>query len=166
MDSVNDKYGPLNAVSAERQKRYAKVQECERRLAHEAVALVRSRRDVDASEPPMFGAKAHVTETDDTPSYHQLRVILDEVYAQASQGKGRERHAGNEDWTKQPWATTAKAVGPGFMLGQALKKVMESEGLHGEHKSAELLGAMHYIAMAIHYHRDHRAPDDVAEVPW
>ena len=82
-----------------------------------------------------------------------LQRVLDDVMCQASAGKGIERHDNGNPWVDQPWARITDAVGLGFTLGQALKKIEESEGMEGDRKTNELLGAMHYIAMAIHHHR-------------
>ena len=85
--------------------------------------------------------------------FNALQIVLDEVMEQASVGKGKERHDNGQPWVDQPWARITDAVGLGFPLGQAMKKIEESKGMEGDRKTNELLGAMHYVAMAIHHYR-------------
>jgi hypothetical protein len=87
--------------------------------------------------------------------FARLGDILDEVYAQAAYGKGQERHANNKPWHAQPWVDITNAAGIGFLTGQALKKTTESRAMDTGAACKEMLGAMHYLAMAIHYRRTH-----------
>lgn len=85
--------------------------------------------------------------------YVELRKVLAAALAQAASGKGMERHGNSEPWENQRWARVSREVGPGFMLGQAIKKIGESQGFtEAERIERELLGAMNYIAMAIYYY--------------
>ena len=85
-----------------------------------------------------------------TDRYAALRNVLDAAHAQAATGKGAERHANGEDWTKQPIFTIAQQVGDGFNAGQVIKKVQEAQQMaaRGEFQRAqhEVLGAIVYAA--------------------
>lgn len=81
-------------------------------------------------------------------------AMLEDVYRcaveQASKGKGKERHAEDgEPYERQIICEVARRVGLGYPLGQAVKKVYESQRLGGERGIAELLGALNYIAAAV-----------------
>lgn len=85
-----------------------------------------------------------------TDRHTSLRNVLDAAFAQAATGKGAERHANGEDWTKQPIFTIAQQVGDGFNAGQVIKKVQEAQQMaaRGEFQRAqhEVLGAIVYAA--------------------
>lgn len=85
--------------------------------------------------------------------YSALRRVLDDAFTQASEGKGRDRHADGEAFHDQPWSRITSAVGLGFPLGQAAKKIEEGKRLAdaGEpgRAVAEWLGAIVYLAMAV-----------------
>jgi len=87
--------------------------------------------------------------------YKSLKDILNLAYLQASEGKGKERHAKEgQAFEDQPICSIARDledVGIGFQLGQAKKKIIESQRLaqFPGRSIAELLGAINYIAGAI-----------------
>ena len=82
--------------------------------------------------------------------YATLRKILDAAYDQAANGKGKERHANDLPWDKQPIIEIGKLHGAGFNAGQATKKLQEAQGMvaRGQHDAAyrEVLGAIVYAA--------------------
>ena len=84
--------------------------------------------------------------------YESLGLALGEAVAQASRGKGADRHAGKgEQFADQLIMSIPKRLGEGgecFCLGQALKKICESRRLAPAPARAELLGAINYIAAA------------------
>ena len=84
--------------------------------------------------------------------YESLGLALGEAVAQASRGKGAERHAeSGEKFSDQLIMSIPKRLGPGgecFCLGQALKKICESRRLPPDRARAELLGAVNYVAAA------------------
>jgi len=86
------------------------------------------------------------------PGYKPLQDALDAAYAQASAGKGLERHADEKPFTRQPLMETTRLVGVGFPIGQALKKTGESVRLlelrGPDAARAEILGAIVYLAAA------------------
>ena len=91
--------------------------------------------------------------TIDVPEgYESLGLALGEAVAQASRGKGAERHAeSGEKFSDQLIMSIPKRLGPGgecFCLGQALKKICESRRLPPDRARAELLGAVNYLAAA------------------
>ena len=81
--------------------------------------------------------------------YKRLREVLDEAFAQATQGKGKDRHATGEDVTRQPTLLIHGWLGGGFCDGQAIKKIVEARRLSPDRKRAERLGAIVYTAFAI-----------------
>lgn len=90
-------------------------------------------------------------------AYEKLEDVLNRALIQASEGKGNERHAhslsgGVVPFHEQPMQQIADMEGPGFLTGQAIKKIRESKGLPTkEQRTKELLGAINYIAGAIIY---------------
>lgn len=85
----------------------------------------------------------------DSPGYYSLAAILERAFKQASEGKGKERHANSLPFDRQPMQTIAGQYGVGFLLGQAAKKSQESQGLPHDRAVAELLGAINYLAGAV-----------------
>lgn len=85
----------------------------------------------------------------DAPGYYSLAAVLERAFKQASEGKGKERHANSLPFDQQPMQTIAGAHGVGFLTGQAAKKSQEALGLPHERKIAELLGAINYLAGAV-----------------
>lgn len=90
--------------------------------------------------------------------YKALRSVLECAFEQASNGKGKERHADNvEYFQNQQICEIGRrlegnlAAGPLF---QAVKKIYESGRLDKNGAIAELLGAINYIAAAIILHYD------------
>lgn len=91
-------------------------------------------------------------------NYTTLRTILDAAFAHAATGKGKERHARDLPFDKQPMMETTRLVGPGFPLGQAIKKAGEAAGMieRGEISAAEAecLGAINYLAGCVVWMRE------------
>lgn len=83
------------------------------------------------------------------PGYESLAAVLEQALEQAQNGKGRERHATGQPFDQQPIMTIADMVGPGYQLGQAIKKLQESQRLDISAAIAERLGAINYIAASI-----------------
>lgn len=80
------------------------------------------------------------------PGYETLANVLQRALDQAQDGKGAERHADSKTFDQQPMQTIAGQVGPGFLSGQAIKKIQESQQLPAGRDVAELLGAINYLA--------------------
>lgn len=80
--------------------------------------------------------------------YDPLRRVLQLAFDQAAKGKGKERHATDNPFLEQPIMEIARMVGPGYQLGQAMKKTQEASRLPNERARAELLGAINYLAAA------------------
>lgn len=91
----------------------------------------------------------------DTPpdAYSGLRRILDMAFQQASQGKGKERHANGREFDRQPIMELARMHGLGYPTGQAAKKLQEAHTLlrlRGKEAAIqEILGAINYAAAAV-----------------
>lgn len=83
--------------------------------------------------------------------YDKLADVFRRAFEQASEGKGKERHA-NEGvpFEIQPMSTINIEQGSidGFLY-QARKKCLESKRLPDGRAQAELLGALNYIAGAV-----------------
>jgi len=94
------------------------------------------------------------------PQYRLLRTILEAAFAHAATGKGKERHARDLPFDKQPMLETTRLVGPGFPLGQAIKKAGEAAGMieRSEYSAAEAecLGAINYLAGAVAWMRERK----------
>jgi hypothetical protein len=93
-------------------------------------------------------------------NYTTLRAILDAAFSHAATGKGKERHARDLPFDDQPIMQTTRLVGPGFPLGQAIKKAGEAAGMieRGELSTAEAecLGAINYLAGAVAWMREQK----------
>lgn len=81
--------------------------------------------------------------------YNDLFIVLQQALWQAQDGKGSERHGNGLSFTEQPALTITRAVGRGFPLGQAMKKIQESQRMGDDAAKRELLGAINYLAAAI-----------------
>jgi hypothetical protein len=106
---------------------------------------------VEIVEPPKRYRPTPPIQQDDL--YARLREILDASQAQASQGKGKERHAvaGENFENQQICEITRRLSGhpAAGALFQSVKKIYESGRLPKERAIAELYGAINYIAAAI-----------------
>lgn len=93
----------------------------------------------------------HASEDKD---YATLRAVLDDAFAQAASGKGRERHARGNPFEDQHMQTISKLLDTDRgMAFQAIKKLTEGLDLPDpEARKKELLGAINYIAGIIVYH--------------
>jgi hypothetical protein len=88
--------------------------------------------------------------------YSALRKVLEDACKQASDGKGRERHADNNRFEDQPIMQITRLVGDhpvGALAYQAIKKTIESGRLYKLRGAgaaiAELHGAINYIAATV-----------------
>lgn len=78
----------------------------------------------------------------------KLDKVLSDAYEQATSGKGKERHADDNEFIEQPIFWIEKYF-KSFQLGQAVKKIHESQRLDKDKAIQELLGAINYIAAHI-----------------
>lgn len=85
------------------------------------------------------------------PGYEPLAQTLYRALEQSQSGKGKERHArGGQPFLQQPIMEIGRMVGPGYQIGQGMKKGQEAMGLPtADRQVAELLGAINYFAAAI-----------------
>lgn len=94
-------------------------------------------------------------------NYTTLRAILDAAFNHAATGKGKERHARDLPFDEQPIMQTTRLVGPGFPLGQAIKKAGEAAGMieRGQYDAAEAecLGAINYLAGCVAWMGERKA---------
>lgn len=93
--------------------------------------------------------------TEIRPGYEVLHRTFIDALNQAMWGKGFERHSmgGLQGFEDQPAMEVTRRVGLGFPLGQAMKKIIESQrkGLTPIKARAEMYGALVYLATAIMY---------------
>lgn len=83
--------------------------------------------------------------------YESLADVLSRAYEQASEGKGKERHASEgQAFEDQPMMAINQSLGSidGFLF-QAAKKAQEARRLPAGRAQAELLGAINYLAGAV-----------------
>lgn len=87
----------------------------------------------------------------DPPDYSKLRDVLRRAVEQASDGKGRVRHATGQDaFEEQQIVKLGLWMGSThFEIGQACKKAIESTRLEKTRAVSELLGAINYLAAAV-----------------
>ena len=81
--------------------------------------------------------------------YRDLWAVLSDALDQAQIGKGADRHANGEPFMEQPALSITRAVGLGFPLGQAMKKIQECQRMDTDAAKRELLGAINYLAAAV-----------------
>lgn len=88
--------------------------------------------------------------------YSALRKVLEDACNQASDGKGKERHADNNRFENQPIMQITRLVGDhpvGALAYQAIKKTVESGRLYKlrgiDAARAELYGAINYLAATV-----------------
>ena len=92
--------------------------------------------------------------------YSALTMVLEAAYAQASRGKGMERHANGKPFDKQPMIEIGRMLSSTCdgQIYQVIKKAQEASGMiaRGEFDAAqrELLGAINYAAGAVVLIRD------------
>ena len=82
--------------------------------------------------------------------YQLLLTALNNAYQQASEGKGKDRHATEDNFEDQPILWIERQF-KSFDLGQAVKKIHESQRLPKDHAISELYGAIIFIAARIIY---------------
>lgn len=102
-------------------------------------------------------------------SLEHFENVLNKAYDQVATGKGKIRHGLTKEFSEQPWRFISDTVGPEFLIGQAVKKLMElkthklnedianeEQELHQAYVSSEkwmtdALGAIVYTVMAVMY---------------
>lgn len=90
-----------------------------------------------------------IKEKDVVVGYEPLFEVLCEALEQAQSGKGAQRHGSGLPFDSQPMQKLIDLYGNGFALGQAAKKMQESQRMQHEPAVRELLGAIVYIAGVI-----------------
>jgi hypothetical protein len=83
------------------------------------------------------------------PKFGPYRHQLMRAYKMVAEGKGQQRHGAGRAWNDQPIITISRAVGEGFPIGQAMKKLEESTRMVPEAAVLELLGSIGYICAAV-----------------
>lgn len=101
-------------------------------------------------DPAKFRGSLDAPIPSDDP-YDALKRVLAEAVEQASEGKGKERHANEgEVFTEQQIVMLNLWLGSNHGdLFQVIKKAIESTRLPFERAKRELLGAINYAAAAI-----------------
>jgi hypothetical protein len=81
--------------------------------------------------------------------YLPLSRVLDLALAQASSGKGAERHGNGKPFDQQPMMEISRMLGsPVGCFYQAMKKTQEASRMEPEAAKREILGAINYLAGA------------------
>lgn len=106
----------------------------------------------------------------DRLTYDALHGVLEDAYQQVAAGKGVDRHGdATGHFGNQIWAEITARTGPGFLQGQAMKKLDEGMRLTSDARRKELLGVVAYVAMLVMYydHSEFAPPkgDDAPELP-
>lgn len=119
----------------------------------ETEAIIRStvlgKKAIVINQPDIAITTTTRSTTDD---YKTLSDVLERAYQQAAHGKGKERHANNLPFDKQPMQTISQLVGSADGLRyQAIKKIQEAGRMDKDAAVKELLGAINYIAGVIIY---------------
>ena len=83
------------------------------------------------------------------PEYSDLFEVLRDALEEAQEGKCAVRHGNGLSFMDQPALTITRAVGLGFPLGQAMKKIQECQRMDTDAAKRELLGAINYLAAAV-----------------
>lgn len=114
---------------------------------------------VDGVKDELAAGKLHWIRA--VPGYDDLFNVLALAYDQAARGKGKERHANDQPFDQQPLMRYADSFGTGFLLGQATKKLEESQGLSFGADIKEILGAIVYSSAAVlHLEKEMQAEQD------
>ena len=113
---------------------------------------------VPAPAPASTPASTPVTNKETKPKKRpwsdSLSLVFEAAYEQATCGKGLQRHGQpGQPFEDQPVMLITKQLGLGFPLGQAVKKILESQRLNYPSAINELLGAMVYLAAAVLYYK-------------
>lgn len=100
-----------------------------------------------------------------TDTHASLRAVLDAAFEQSAHGKGMARHGrAGVPFEQQPILTIGRMVGPGYAVGQLMKKAQEAVGMVArcDHRAAvnELLGTIVYAAAAVVLITEHQAEFD------
>jgi hypothetical protein len=86
-------------------------------------------------------------------NYKALNTVLGDAFNQASDGKGKERHANEgqkfEDQIICSVSRMLKGHPFAYNAGQAIKKIVEAGRLDREAAKREYLGAINYIAAMV-----------------
>lgn len=127
---------------------------CRKRVRAEDIVLV----DGQECSPccSMGGMVTIVVEsTEPENNYARLHDVLATAEDQAAGGKGKERHADDQPFEDQPIQWIEEHF-KSFQLGQAAKKMHESQRLPEDAAIKELLGAINYLAARVIYLQDHK----------
>ena len=90
------------------------------------------------------------------PGYECLFDVLVAALEQAQSGKGAERHANDQPFSKQPMQSVADATGSiDGILFQMMKKARESTNMPLDRAVRELLGSIVYAAGAVIWRQRH-----------
>jgi len=140
IDAYNEKHGIGEKTNIAEDKQVEDIEPC----------MVVDNSAYDCTTTDDSGISLSLEEADKrADNYASLSNVLRRAYDQASSGKGQERHGQDLPFAKQPMQLIQDLCGEGFALGQAMKKMQESQRLPHDAAIRELLGAINYIAGAI-----------------
>lgn len=122
----------------------------------EVIAKENAERCAKESELPKYQFEDSVPQGTEYIGYECLRDVLREALDQAAMGKGKERHANDRPFDRQPMQELSDMLNtPAGLIFQACKKATEGQRLGGDRAIREWLGAINYLAGAIIYLRRH-----------
>jgi hypothetical protein len=110
---------------------------------------------VDIAANVVAAADAMRSVDDPKPGYEALAAVLRDAMAQATSGKGHERHARGNPFHEQHMQSISRLLGTERgMAFQVIKKLTEGLDLPThEARERELLGAINYLAGIVVYYR-------------
>jgi len=89
------------------------------------------------------------------PGYEPLAAVLQDALDQAQHGKGKQCHANGKPFLEQPIMTGGRECGPGGLLFQARKKLLEAVNCADDSRAIEdFLGAINYTAALVMLRRE------------
>jgi hypothetical protein len=107
----------------------------------------------DVQDPVVSTADGQGGNSDIDRRYVTLHAVLMEAFAQASQGKGADRHGSALPYEQQITAAIARESGPAGPWFQSAKKITEAMRMNGRgmraQARAEALGACVYAALGV-----------------
>jgi len=99
-------------------------------------------------------------------NYFRLYNVLIQALSQAQDGKGKERHANDLPFEKQPSVCIARRRGSGYPRGQIEKKILEVDNLSTtEAQIREMLSIIVYAAIDIIVMQDNMVYEQKATKP-
>ena len=89
------------------------------------------------------------------PGYEPLAEVLQEALNQSQHGKGKKCHSNGKPFLEQPIITGSRESGPGGLVFQSRKKILEAMNCDDDERAIEdMLGAIVYVAAQVILRRE------------